>query len=508
VETINNDLGLRSKDKDGMKSRLDQQGIKSSNIDLYGFSDNTEKPTVSKLNRKTLTNNRNSQNSSNRNDLNINRGDQNLPPTPQSMIGSRGSQVKPAVRQAWGDQNQSSEPLRTNSRNQSNNNSSNNINLSEKLRLILYSPPIALEQLCNKLQVSLASYNPRISMSAFKTRILALDPKLDKNTASLLWNSIDTNNQGSIEIQQLYETLSNKFGKDKSSKANLSVTDRAKTKILERCGGQAGIKGLTRVLAIMDNNGDKRLTKDELKFGLSDYGIELNIRELDDLFFYFDRDRNGFIDINEFLVGMRGDLNDNRRKFVKLAFDTLDTDKSGYITTDEIAQAYDVSANPDVLSGKKTKEQALHDFMSQWDRIDSDGIVTYEEFEDYYKEVSASIDGDEYFELMMRNAWHIAGGEGAAANSSNRRVLVTKADGSQSVETINNDLGLRSKDKDGMKSRLDQQGIKSSNIDLYGFSDNTDKPSNNRSRLNLDAKSSQRKDSKDKLTNRRSNGRL
>lgn len=37
---------------------------------------------------------------------------------------------------------------------------------------------------------------------------------------------------------------------------------------------------------------------------------------------------------------------------------------------------------------------------------------------------------------MIRNAWHISGGEGWCANSSCRRVLVTHTDGRQTVEEI------------------------------------------------------------------------
>jgi hypothetical protein len=37
----------------------------------------------------------------------------------------------------------------------------------------------------------------------------------------------------------------------------------------------------------------------------------------------------------------------------------------------------------------------------------ADGIVTFEEFCDYFKDVSASIDNDEYFAQMMKNAWKI-----------------------------------------------------------------------------------------------------
>ena len=89
-----------------------------------------------------------------------------------------------------------------------------------------------------------------------------------------------------------------------------------------------------------------------------------------------------------------------------------------------------------------------------------DGIVTWIEFLDYYKDISVGIDRDDYFELMMRNAWHISGGEGAAQNTSCLRVLVTHTDGSQTIEEVQNDLGVDHKDRDGIKARLKEQGIK------------------------------------------------
>ena len=80
-----------------------------------------------------------------------------------------------------------------------------------------------------------------------------------------------------------------------------------------------------------------------------------------------------------------------------------------------------------------SKQAILEEFMKQWDTIKKDGIVTYEEWEDYYKDVSASIDDDDYFELMIRNAWHIAGGKGACENTTIKRELVRDADGSERV---------------------------------------------------------------------------
>ena len=61
-------------------------------------------------------------------------------------------------------------------------------------------------------------------------------------------------------------------------------------KIIER-GGSGGIASVARLLKIMDDDGTKTLTRNELKFGLRDYGIDLTPTELEQVFLYFDRDR-------------------------------------------------------------------------------------------------------------------------------------------------------------------------------------------------------------------------
>ena len=49
-----------------------------------------------------------------------------------------------------------------------------------------------------------------------------------------------------------------------------------------------------------------------------------------------------------------------------------------------------------------------------------DHIVTKEEFEEYYNNISASIDRDDYFELMMNSAWNLDGSRVTQKGWSNK----------------------------------------------------------------------------------------
>ena len=59
-----------------------------------------------------------------------------------------------------------------------------------------------------------------------------------------------------------------------------------------------------------------------------------------------------------------------------------------------------------MLNGVKSKEEVLKEFMAKWDK-NGDETVTMDEFVEYFKDVSCNIDRDDYFELMMKNAWKI-----------------------------------------------------------------------------------------------------
>ena len=103
-----------------------------------------------------------------------------------------------------------------------------------------------------------------------------------------------------------------------------------------------------------------------------------------------------------------------RKKLVLQAFNKIDKDRSGAVDINDIKGVYNASRHPDVISGKKTEEDILLEFLETFETHHNisnstapDHIVTTEEFEEYYNNISSSIDNDQYFELMINNAWKL-----------------------------------------------------------------------------------------------------
>ncbi|KAE9105204.1 hypothetical protein PF010_g13109 [Phytophthora fragariae] len=249
----------------------------------------------------------------------------------------------------------------------------------------------------------------------------------------------------------------------------VSLTGRARS-LLEcvrestlEAGGKNGIRTLGVILRRMDQNGNGMIELEEFRDGIGRLGIiDVEPEELERTFRCFDRDQSGKITVDELMRGLRGSMPKRRILLVKKAFALLDTSGDGHATVDEVQRLYDASQHPEVLAGRMKPRDAMLEMMSVFEQSDSrgDGVITWHEFLEYYKDLSAGIAHDDEFELMVRNAWHLSGGVGWSANSSCRRVLATFRDGSQRVLEIENDLGITATDTRRMMEKLAAQGYR------------------------------------------------
>ena len=199
---------------------------------------------------------------------------------------------------------------------------------------------------------------------------------------------------------------------------------KLKAKLASR--GARGMIGLGKSFKIMDDNNSRSLDSYEFGKALKDYMLGFSEGEMATLFSYFDVDGSGEIDYDEFIRQLRGPMKPFRKKIVMQAYNNIDSDKNGYLDINDIKGTYNAKSHPDVLQGKKTEEQILMEFLetfemhhNQRNNSAPDHIVTQEEFIEYYNNISSSVDNDQYFELMMNNAWKINDGDRTAKKAWN-----------------------------------------------------------------------------------------
>jgi Ca2+-binding EF-hand superfamily protein len=180
-----------------------------------------------------------------------------------------------------------------------------------------------------------------------------------------------------------------------------------KFKLAVQQKGGVGLRSLRRIFRQMDFNGNKKLDAGEFEQALAAFGLFPKKVEIQALMKFYDVDQDGNVSYEEFLSGLRDELSERRLIMVKKAFAMLDKDGSGQLTVGDIAGIYDVSMNAEFLEGKKGKDEILMEFLNNFDgaRGNNDGVVTWNEWIDYYGDLSMSTPSEEYFVRMMESTW-------------------------------------------------------------------------------------------------------
>lgn len=123
--------------------------------------------------------------------------------------------------------------------------------------------------------------------------------------------------------------------------------------------GALGIFGIARKFRIMDDNNDGQVDISEFKKAISEHAMNWTDAQIQMIFDFFDKDHSKGISYEEFLLGVREPMNDRRIQLVMMAFEVLDTDKSGVIEVSDLQGRYNTSKHPDVISGKRGSEDIL-----------------------------------------------------------------------------------------------------------------------------------------------------
>jgi len=96
-----------------------------------------------------------------------------------------------------------------------------------------------------------------------------------------------------------------------------------------------------------------------------------------------------------------GEMTAFRKALVRRAFDKLDQNKNGIIEIDDIKSFYNAKFHPDVKAGKKTEDEVLAEFLDTFELHhslknpgDKDRKINIKEWNEYYNNISASIDND------------------------------------------------------------------------------------------------------------------
>ena len=180
--------------------------------------------------------------------------------------------------------------------------------------------------------------------------------------------------------------------------------------------GVRGIMAMRRAFMIADENDSKTLTLPEFIKFCHDYRIPISGNEIKEIFGEFDTNRNGEMNYEEFISSFVGEMCERRKRLITILFETFDKDRKGFVDLDEIRNSFSPINHPDVVSGKKTEDEILAEFLDNLqyhfsllksEKEQENNQINLDEFLAFFNNISAGIEDDDYFEDVIKSGFNL-----------------------------------------------------------------------------------------------------
>ena len=224
-----------------------------------------------------------------------------------------------------------------------------------------------------------------------------------------------------------YENKNNNLQNEKPIKELEQFREIIKTR------GQKGIFIFQKILNLYDKEKKGEITYNNFNEVLEMFNIIMNKNNINNIFEYFDKEKNGVIKYDNLINELIRNININREMIIKNVFDSFSKDSNNKISIKNLKQRFKAFNHPDVINKNKTEREIYYDFIESIDIFKNyklhlqgqnyyDDLLSYQEFLDYYKEISMNIKDDKLFEEILFNCWNISKEKNVYKNEENNKI--------------------------------------------------------------------------------------
>ena len=195
------------------------------------------------------------------------------------------------------------------------------------------------------------------------------------------------------------------------------VPSISKLKTLLSMRGLKSIFIIQRMLYIYDKNQTGEIPFNKLCEIFEIYNLGLSREEIFEFFEIIDKEHKGFIKYNDLILILINDIKKDRRIIIQNLFDKLRKGKD-YVLLNDIKKYFNPNNHPDFIEKIRNRDEIAFDYfdsleifreynMNLRNKNIINGIVTYLDFENYFKEISLSINDDKLFEYIINYCWEV-----------------------------------------------------------------------------------------------------